>query len=279
MKDKINNIILVPTDFSEVCENAMHQAAEAAKFFKYELYLLHVIDKNTNAYLKDEKLGIDSIYSRLQEVADGLIARYGIDVKIKAEDGNIFTTINSVAQHLGAKLVYLGTHGKIGMQKLTGSFALKVITESPAPVIVVQKRKFNKGFRHILLPITSDSGPWEKTIWASFMAKQLNAKIHLYSIPGKSIEGTTNILTKYFDEHNVEYTATTVEKSTNFSQQVIDHATSNNFDLIMIMTNPDKSWTKYLLGSYDEEIIFNTSQIPVMCINPRKYNWEKIVQY
>lgn len=279
MKDKINNIILVPTDFSEVCENATLQAAEAAQFFKYELHLLHVIDKNTNAYLKEENLGIESIYSKLQEIADTLVAKYGIDVKIKAEDGDIFTTIKSVAQHIGAKLVYLGTHGKVGMQKLTGSFALKVITESPAPVIVVQKRKFNKGFRNILLPITSDAGPWEKTKWASFMAKQLNAKVHLMSIPGKSIENTANTLTKYFEENNVEYTSTIVEKSANFSQQVIEYATSNNYDLIMIMTNPDTSWTKYILGSYDEEIIFNGSQIPVMCINPRKYNWEKITQY
>lgn len=279
MKDKINNIILVPTDFSEVCENAMHQAAEAAKFFKYELHLLHVIDKSTMAYLKSENLGIDSIYKRLQDIADGLVAKYGISVKIKAEDGDIFTTINSVAQHLGAKLVYLGTHGKVGMQKLTGSFALKIITESPAPVIVVQKRKFNNGFRNILLPITSDAGPWEKTNWASFMAKQLNAKIHLMSIPGKAIEETTKALSKYFEEHGIEYTSTTVEKSVNFSQQVIEYATSQDFDLIMIMTNPDTGWTKYILGSYDEEIIFNGSQIPVMCINPRKYNWEKITKY
>ena len=243
------------------------------------MHLLHVIDKNTNAYLKDENLGIESIYKRLQDIADDLTAKFDIEVKIKAEDGDIFTTINSVAQHLGAKLVYLGTHGKVGMQKLTGSFALKIITESPAPVIVVQKRKFNKGFRNILLPITSDAGPWEKTNWASFMAKQLNAKVHLMSIPGKSIENTAKTLTKYFEEHDIEYTATTVEKAANFSQQVIDHATSNNYDLIMIMTNPDTSWTKYLLGSYDEEIIFNGSQIPVMCINPRKYNWEKIIQY
>jgi len=279
MKDKLNNIILVPTDFSEVCENAIHQAAEAAHFFKYELHLLHVIDKSTNAYLKDEGLGIDSIYKRLQEIADNLVAKYSLDVKIKAEDGDIFTTINSVAQHIGAKLVYLGTHGKVGMQKLTGSFALKIITESHVPVVVVQKRKFDKGFRNILLPITSDAGPWEKTIWASFMAKQLNAKVHLMSVPGKSIEKTAQTLTKYFEEHKIEYTATTVEKSTNFSQQVIDQATSNNYDLIMIMTNPDTSWTKYLLGSYDEDIIFNGSQIPVMCINPRKHNWEKITQY
>lgn len=279
MKDKINNIILVPTDFSEVCNNAMHQAAEAARFFKYELHLLHVIDKNTTAYLKTENLGIDSIYNRLQEIADELKKQYSIEVKIKAEDGDIFNTIKSVAQHLGAKLVYLGTHGKVGMQKLTGSFALKVVTDSPAPVIVVQKRKFDKGFRNILLPITSNAGPWEKTEWATFMAKQLNSKIHLMSIPGKEMEETTKMLANHFDEKKVEYTSVVVEKSANFSQQVIEHATANNIDLIMIMTNPDTSWTKYLLGSYDEEIIFNGSQIPVMCINPRKYNWEKIMSY
>jgi hypothetical protein len=45
----------------------------------------------------------------------------------------------------------------------------------------------------------------------------------------------------------------------------------------MIMTNPEKGFKSFLLGSYDEDIIFNTSQIPVMCINPRDFNWKKIV--
>lgn len=276
MKDKLNDIILVPTDFSEVCDNAIQQAAEAAQFFKYELHLLHVIDKNTHAYLKSENKGIEEIHDKLQEIADNLVAKFGIVVKVVAQEGDIFTSIKTIALQLGAKLVYLGTHGKVGMQKLTGSYALRVITESPAPVIVVQKRQFKNGFRNILLPITSNAGPWEKTNWATFMAKQLNAKIHLISIPGKEIEETTKILSHYFEQNKVEYTSTTVEKSTNFSQQVIEYATSHSYDLIMIMTNPDTSWTKYLLGSYDEEIIFNGSQIPVMCINPRKYNWEKI---
>ncbi len=276
MKYKLNDIILVPTDFSEVCDNAIQQAAEAAQFFKYELHLLHVIDKNTQAYLKSENKGIEEIHDKLHEIADNLVAKFGIVVKVVAQEGDIFTSIRTIALQLDAKLVYLGTHGKVGMQKLTGSYALRVITESPAPVIVVQKRQFKNGFRNILLPITSNAGPWEKTNWATFMAKQLDAKIHLISIPGKEIEETTKILSQYFEQNKVEYTYTTVEKSTNFSQQVIEYATSHSLDLIMIMTNPDTSWTKYLLGSYDEEIIFNGSQIPVMCINPRKYNWEKI---
>jgi len=59
-----------------------------------------------------------------------------------------------------------------------------------------------------------------------------------------------------------------------FSRNVIDYATARDADMIMIMTNPDKSFTKFLLGTYDEDMIFNTSQIPVMCINPRKFNYE-----
>jgi nucleotide-binding universal stress UspA family protein len=54
METKMNNIILVPADFSEVCNNAMKQAVEAAKFLKYKVVLLHVIDKNSKSQLKKD---------------------------------------------------------------------------------------------------------------------------------------------------------------------------------------------------------------------------------
>jgi nucleotide-binding universal stress UspA family protein len=195
------------------------------------------------------------------------------------KDGDIFSTIAEVAEEIGANLVYLGTHGKVGIQKLTGSFALKVITSSPVPVIVVQKRQFDKGFSKIVLPITSDAGPWEKTKWAAFIAKQFNASVEILQLDVAGLDATVNTMTTNFDEDGVEYKVTKIEKGGNFSEKVISYATSINSDLIMIMTNPDSSWTTYLLGSYDEEIIFNASQIPTMCINPRKFNWEKIVKY
>ena len=43
------------------------------------------------------------------------------------------------------------------------------------------------------------------------------------------------------------------------------------------MTNQEKNLSTFIFGSYDEDLIFNTSQIPVMCINPRDFNWKKIV--
>jgi len=279
MEEKLNNIILVPTDFSEATENATNQAAEAAVSFKYEIKLLHVIDKNTKAFLKHENLQVESIDVRLQAIADEISSKFGVKVSFLTREGDIFKTIADVAREIGANLIYLGTHGKVGIQKLTGSFALKVITSSPVPVVVVQKRKFEKAYSKIVLPITSDAGPWEKTKWATYIAKDFNATIEIYQLEGEEIEAAVQTMTKHFEEKGVKYSVNVASKGGNFSEKVIDYATSINSDLIMIMTNPDTTWTSYILGSYDEEMIFNSSQIPTMCINPRKFNWEKIVNY
>jgi nucleotide-binding universal stress UspA family protein len=274
MEATMKNIILVPTDFSEVCENALNQASAAARYLKHDLAILHVIDKNTKAQLKKDGQGNELIDQKLQDIASEVNTKFDIDVAAYAKEGDIFTTISEVAQDIGANLIYLGTHGKVGMQKLTGSFALKVVTSSPVPVVVVQKRPFEE-YKKIVLPITSDAGPWEKTRWATFIAKNFDAEIDILQLDSPALSEAVGIITGHFDKEGVKYQITKSD-SGNFSKAVIDYATANVCDMIMIMTNPDKSFSKFILGSYDEEMIFNTSQIPVMCINPRKYNWEKI---
>jgi len=275
MDTKMNNIILVPTDFSEVCENAMNHAAEAARYLNYKVVLLHVIDKTTKAQLKKENKGVDSVNQRLESISAIVKEQYSVEVDFHAREGDIFSSIAEVAQDIGANMIYLGTHGKVGMQKLTGSFAIKVVTSSPVPVVVVQKKPFEKSYGKIVLPITSDAGPWDKTKWAAFIAKNFNSEVHIYQLDIPALDETINIITKHLGEQNIGYKTIKADGS-NFSKQVIEYATANMADLIMIMTNPGKGIGKFILGSYDEEMIFNTSQIPVMCINPRKYNWEKI---
>jgi len=279
MTENMNNIVLVPTDFTPVGENAINQAAEAAKFLNYKVVVLHVIDSATKTQLKKDNLDEASITEKLAQITEEIKSTYGIDAEGIAREGTIFSTISDVAKEIGANLLYLGTHGKIGMQHITGSYALKVVTSSPAPVIVVQKRSFDNGYRHIVLPITSDSGPWEKTKWAAHIANQFKSEIHIYQMNGENIDEAVKQITEFFTQNEIVYTVRVAQKNTNFAKQVVDYATSNNADLIMIMTDPDQSLKRFILGSWDEQIIFNTTQIPVMCINPRKFNWQKIVSY
>lgn len=272
----MNDIILVPTDFSEVCYNAASQAAEAAQLLNYKLVLLHIVNNETRTYLKSEQLGPDAIDHKLEEIASELKAKYQIQTETMTREGSIFTEIGEVAKDLNVGLIFLGTHGKIGMQKFTGSFALKVVTSSPAPVIVVQKRPFDRGYKNIVLPITSEAGPLDKTRWAVYIARKFGATIHIY-VMGEatdSVHASAKQIAGYFEKNDIPHTIRNSAKSSGFSKQVNDYAASINSDMIMIMTNPEKGFTSYLLGSYDEDIIFNASQIPVMCINPRKFNYE-----
>lgn len=273
----MKSLILVPTDFSEVCDNAINQACEAAASLKYSVSLLHVLNSDSKAWMKGEGLDEGGIAYRLDELAASKQKSYDVEVNAMTREGSIFTAIAEVATELKASLIFLGTHGKSGIQKLTGSFALKVITSADVPVVVVQKRPFDKGYKDIVLPITSDAGPMEKTQWAAYMAKTFGARIHIFQMnEDPAIISTVKVLEDFFSKENVPSETTIASKSGSFSKQTIDFATAKNADLILIMTSPDKGWTQFLLGAYDEEIIFNTSQIPVMCINPRKQNWEKI---
>ena len=276
----MNNIILIPTDFTEVCDNAVKHGAETAKLLNYKVCLLHVVDKDTKNYLKKENLTESIIIEKLGLISNDLKSTYNVEATSISREGNIFETIAEVAKEIGANFIVMGTHGKTGMQKITGSFALKVISSSEVPVVVVQKRAFQLSYKDIVLPITSEAGPWEKTQWAAAIAKQFNSTIHILKI--KDDEGINNavgIITKHFNENDVKYIEKTADKASNFTKAVIDYAVTINSELIMIMTSKTGALTSFILGTYDEELIFNTPQIPVMCINPREENWKKIVSY
>ena len=74
----------------------------------------------------------------------------------------------------------MGTHGIKGMQALTGSKALKVITNAKSPFLVVQKKKWNPdGFPNIVVPIDSTAETKQKLHWAVFLARTFNSKLHI----------------------------------------------------------------------------------------------------
>ena len=279
MVANFKNIVLVPTDFSEVCANAASQAIDTAKLLNFKVVLLHVVNTETKAYLKEENLPEESIIHRLKVLAEELQSQNGVVVEYLSREGSIFTTISDVANEIGANLIYLGTHGKAGIQHFTGSFALKVVTSSTVPVVVVQKRPVEKGYKDIVLPITSDLCTNEKAAWATSISKEFKATMHILVIgdAGDLIYESAHEIARIFDKNGVPYTFKEAEKHSHFSKYTIDYATSNNSDLIMIMTHPDnKVVPSFILGSYDEEIIFNTTQIPVLCVNPRELEFDLI---
>ncbi|MCX6305766.1 MAG: universal stress protein [Bacteroidetes bacterium] len=276
---KYNNIVLIPTDFSEVCGNAISHGVKLAKFLGYKVFILHIINKETKTELKKKNVGVDYIDSRLKEYKKYYTKKYEVEIDTMAVEGSIFSTINTVAREIKANLMVMGTHGKKGLQRVFGSYAMKIVEESTVPVVVVQKRSFKSGYRNIVFPVSNDLEPRQAVHWAKLMAKLFNAKIHIYLSPEKETARRTSLaiitkqITTVFDTENVAWTITTAPKSTGFAEQIISHSVLHHADLIMIMTRPNVDVVGFSLSAWDEKLMFNEAQIPVMGINPIEYGY------
>ena len=276
---KYNNIVLIPTDFSEVCSNAISHGVKLAKFLGYKVFILHIINKETRAALKKKNVGIEYIDSRLKEYSRYYTKKYGVEIDTMAVEGSIFATISLVAKEIKANLMVMGTHGKKGLQHVFGSYAMKVVEESTIPVIVVQKRAFKTGYKNIVFPVSNDLEPRQAVHWAKLMAKLFSAKLHIFLSPEKDTARRTslNIITKQittvFDAESVDYSITTAAKSAGFADQVISYAVIQHADLIMIMTRPNIDVIGFSLSAWDERLMFNEAQIPVMGINPIEFGY------
>lgn len=273
------NILLVPYDFTPVGDFALEHAIGIAQTIDYDVYIFHVINRETKTRIKKEKLPANYVELELQKVVDRVTEGNKVYIKFITREGNIFKDIAAVAKEVGARFVVMGTHGKKGMQHITGSWALKVISASEVPFIVVQEKHFKHGYKNIVFPIDDSVESKQKVKWAIHIAKIFNSIIHIISTNEPSSEIASRVyrntqqIKNFFDENGIEYIVKVDdEKGGNFAKSVIKYSEFVDADLIMVMTEPDALLPVFNWGKWDEQILFNTAKIPVMCINPRDFS-------
>lgn len=259
--------ILVPTDFTKVGDTAIEHAVVVAKATTATIHVLHIVE---------DKSKLVEAKKRLAELVDKVAKKTGATVVPLVRIGNIFEDIDSVANEIEANLIIMGTHGLRGMQFITGSRALKIVTHSSVPFIIVQETGINEtGYDDIVVPLDLNQNTKQKLKIVANMSKYFNSRVHLIS-PNETDEYLMNQLNRninyaksFLTEKGIEFTVKTAEeKSSAFVKAVIKHAKSIDADLISIMNFYEKSLMGILGGGYEQQMITNEAQIPVLVINP-----------
>lgn len=270
--------IIVPWDFTHVAEYALAHAVKISRMIGNEICLLHIVDSNINAKEAGAKR------TQLSRITEESVKKFNLQITFYISKGSIFTAIADFAHKRDASLVVMGTHGIKGMQKLTGSWALKVIAKSKVPFIVVQDPPADQErYHNIVFPIDFRNENKEKIKMAIFMGKYFDSKIHILEniTTDKSLLKKTNInmnfAVKYLIQNNIEYEIHDLPKG-DLAQQTIDFAQKINADLILIMTTKNITFADYMLGAQEQYIIANSSKIPVCCVNP-KASFTKVGQF
>jgi len=250
--DANQKLIVVPWDFTPVAEHALAHAVKISHMVKNGIGLLHIIDSGKSNKSAGERKIL------LQHASNESSRKYNMPISAFIVKGTIFTSIAEFVNKNDASLVVMGTHGMKGMQKLTGSWALKVIVKSKVPFIVVQDPPSDQErYHNIVFPVDFKTESKEKTQMAIFMGKYFDSKINILvaTTTDKNILRKTNVnkafAIKYFIQNNIEYEIHEIPKG-NFAQQTIDFGVKTKADAILIVTTKNITFADYVIGASEQ---------------------------
>jgi len=259
--------LLVPTDFSDVAHSAIQHAVKFSSIINAELILLHVVESREDVESAKEKLSKDEMIGKSYS-SSCTINSY---VRI----GNIFEDIGDFAAEFGVSLIFMGTHKYSRWQKIVGSRAIRVITSSPVPFILVQEKLMDaKGYDNIVVPLDLNIETKQKLELVVKIAHYFNSEVHLItndstdSFIKTKLKANQIWATKYLDSNKIKNSSHLVPKGKTLSEGIFLLSYNVKADLIAIMNLQDDSILGLLENSFQDEIIGNDYKIPVLCVNP-----------
>ena len=282
------NTMLVPIDFTDDALIALDHAsgiAHALEDENYKVTLLHVseggdldfpyLEGNPLPENLNKSLLVEGVINRFERLINERLKNIDASISYAVTSGKVYREVAEMARRMEADTIVIGTKGSPDNTAFIGSNASRVVQTAPCPVVVVRERGYEKGYRNIVLPLDLTKETKQKTDWAIKVGRYFNAKVHILSVSQddeylrKRIQNNINQVETILNNNNVETTATTLtETSGSFAQTTLDFAEEKGADLIMIMSQQERSFTEYIFGSYAQQIV-GRSRIPVMCINPR----------
>jgi nucleotide-binding universal stress UspA family protein len=281
---KKGNIILVPTDFSEVADNALHHAVAIAKTYGNEILLLHIVEESFLGSLFGSKNNIKEglvgqmLQDKLNDICKTITEKHGVVAKGIIREGRIYKTILEVSEEIDCDSIVMGTQGAEGLEQITGSNSSRVIAQSEVPVVVVKEKQIGHGYKDIVFPVDLTLESKQKTWWAIHLATKFDSTIHIIGehesddFLRKKLLANLKSIEEVLTKNKVKFVSKILDDDKypgKFYMDTLQYADEVNADLIMVMTQQEKGFSEFLLGSYAQQIVNHHSSVPVMCIVPR----------
>lgn len=276
--------VLIPVDFSETSLLAIRHGAFFAQKTNAHLYLLHVVNSHfmsQNMFIPVVNLKQSDVETKaaekLQELANSIIADYpGLNIDCVIRSGTPATEVVKVARELSASLIVMGTHGYSPIQEIMiGSVALKVITRSPAPTMVMSSAATHQGYKKIVLPIDNTVNSRQKVPYALEFAKRFGAEVHAIALVSTgeesekpAMELVLHQIQTLAKEKAVAFHSDVLTGVKNRATATVQYIERQGADLVIIMTDQDAELSGFFLGPYSQQII-HKSKVPVIAIKPK----------
>jgi nucleotide-binding universal stress UspA family protein len=255
--------ILVPCDFKEDSLNALNYAAFLAKKDQAHVILLHLLR---------DAADLDKAEATMRIWVEKMHSSYTGEVSSLVEVGSVTEGIGEIAKRESCQLVVMPTHGIKGMQHLTGSLALRVISESKAPFLIVQQRGIREhGIQKMVVPINFRPQILEELPLIIELARTFLSEVHLVLSQFAHEEGQPELLSNIehaFASAGIVCLLHQVPGQNYFAKAVVHYAAGVDADLICGINYSYEYLYTLFPRAEEEDLIYNEPQIPVLLLTP-----------
>lgn len=279
--NKLFNNILVPVEFSKQTSQVVGKAVMIANQFRCDLHLVfvenggmadadkHLVEVLTEGELTDYDVKMQALKAEFLPLLED-----GLQLLTVMHKGSREQYIISYALQHSIDLIMVEKPRSILPMRFSRSFNINRISKKTGcPVLTVKGTAELEAIRNIVLPVDAHL-PLRKVMFASYLAKHFNARIHLIALsePGDDDVEKKAYLYKTFqllrENTNLSIECHTVHGG-NIADTTLQYATEINADLIVV--NPGK---EMLLSGFVNRLfarlLFNESRIPVMTVAPAR---------
>ncbi|MFM1793954.1 MAG: hypothetical protein RL642_339 [Bacteroidota bacterium] len=274
-------LIIAPTDFSAISDNAIRYAADMANTMGANLMLVNIYQLPISfSEVPLVTISLDEIRKiseeKLSELKENIekISNHKIKIYIESRLGDVGEEMEKLTNNLSPIAVVMGTRGTTGVGRFfLGSNTISVVSKVGAPVFVVPPGVRFKTFRKIGLATdlkeVVDHTPVSKI---RDIVNFFNAEVHVLNV----------------DYHRKHFTPSTPEETLNMdsllagmnpiydfienkdiNEGLNEFAEKNDLDLIIILPKKHSLLEKFFEKSTTRELIHET-HIPLMCLHHKK---------
>jgi nucleotide-binding universal stress UspA family protein len=251
--------IIIPVDFTKAAEKAAQFAIGLNSELHAKLTFLHIIDDENDRLTATASLS--SFVSKL--------TLENMETEQVIMKGKFLEDIGKIADASNADLVVMGTHGERGMQKVFGSFALKVVESSKRPLFIVQEESEYRNIKTIIQTIDLEKESVQIVRYAAALAERFKAKVLL--VGGKHDDSdfkakvNTNMLfcIEQLKEKGVDFEFHFLERK-NFDDNLIAFCKEKNADLLAA-THYQSTFYAFS-DKFVQHLIMNELHIPILTV-------------
>lgn len=175
--------VVVAFDFSPSSEQALHRALDVAcRAPQHVLHIVAALDPRYGLPVLETRVADFAYAERIQqlisdhvrEVLGGRDAAEAVEFFVHARFGHAADEILALASDVGADLIFLGSHGLTGLERLLlGSVSTRVVREAKCPVMVARDKTYKPVSLLHIVDATAEHKPHRAPFRFSYVHHQI----------------------------------------------------------------------------------------------------------